>query len=160
LAAMEADLAIRMTPNPPDFLVGNEVMKLHHGIYISKNHLQCSSKKTQVILFRSENEQPDWVKKFVGNSEVSLRVDDVGSMAVAAVNGFGLAKLPCFIGDTQNGLIRLDYKMPPSDWGIWVLNHVELRTTARVRACKEHLTSVIENQRDLITGNLSNFASY
>jgi DNA-binding transcriptional LysR family regulator len=160
LAAMEADLAIRMTPNPPDFLVGNEVMKLHHGIYTSKNHLQCSSKKTQVILFRSENEQPDWVKKFVGNSEVSLRVDDVGSMAVAAVNGFGLAKLPCFIGDTQNGLIRLDYKMPPSDWGIWVLNHVELRTTARVRACKEHLTSVIENQRDLITGNLSNFASY
>ena len=159
LASMEADLAIRMTPNPPDFLVGNEVMKLHHGIYISKNHLQCISKKTQVILFRSENEQPYWVKKFVENSEVSLRVDDVGSMAVAAVNGFGLAKLPCFIGDTQHGLIRLDYKMPPSDWGIWVLNHVELRTTARVRACKEHLTSVIENQRDLITGNLSNFAS-
>jgi hypothetical protein len=79
-------------------------------------------------------------------------------MAVATVNGFGLAKLPCFIGDSQPGLVRLDFKMPPSDWGIWILNHVELRTTARVRACKEHLIAVLENQRDLITGNLSKFA--
>jgi DNA-binding transcriptional LysR family regulator len=159
LASMEADLAIRMTPNPPDYLVGSEIMKLHHGIYTSQTYLQCHSKKTKVILFQSENKQPDWVKAYAGDSEISLRVDDVGSMAVAAVNGFGWAKLPCFIGDTQSGLVRLDYKMPPSDWGIWILNHVELRTTARVRACKEHLISVLENQRDLITGNLSNFAS-
>jgi len=80
-------------------------------------------------------------------------------MAAAAVNGFGLAKLPCFIGDTQSGLVRLDVELPPSDWGIWVLNHVELRTTARVRACKEHLISVLENQRDLISGKLSTYSS-
>jgi DNA-binding transcriptional LysR family regulator len=157
LAAMEADLAVRMTPNPPDYLVGNEIMKLHHGIYLSKDHLQCRSKKTKVILFRSENKKPDWIKQHAATSEVSLRVDDVGSMAVAAANGFGLAKLPCFIGDTQPGLVRLDYKIPPSDWGIWILNHVELRTTARVRACKDHLISVLDSQRDLITGKLSKF---
>lgn len=155
LAAMEADLAIRMTPSPPDYLVGFEVMKLHHGIYASQEYLQYRSNKTKVILFQSEIKPPDWVKKYAGDSQISLRVDDVGSMAVAAVSGFGLAKLPCFIGDTQAGLVRLEFKMPPSDWGIWILNHVELRTTARVRACKEHLISVLENQRDLITGKLS-----
>ena len=159
LAAMEADLAIRMTPNPPDYLVGAEIMKLHHGIYASPAHLQSRATKTKVILFQSENKRPDWVRKQASDAEVSLRVDDVGSMAVAAVNGFGLAKLPCFIGDTQPGLVRLDIQMPPSDWGIWILNHVELRTTARVRACKTHLIAVLENQRDLISGNLSNYAS-
>jgi len=159
LAAMEADLAIRMTPNPPDYLVGFEIMKLHHGIYVSQAHLQHRSKKTKVILFQSENKRPDWVKKYADDPEISLRVDDVGSMAIAAANGFGLAKLPCFIGDTQPGLVRLDFKILPSDWGIWILNHVELRTTARVRVCKEYLISVLENQRDLITGNSSNFAS-
>ena len=159
LAAMEADLAIRMTPNPPDYLVGREIMKLHHGIYASQEYLQQRSRKTRVVLFESENKRPDWVKKHVSDPEISLRVDDVGSMAVAVANGFGLAKLPCFIGDTQPELVRLDFKMPPSDWGIWVLNHVELRTTARVRACKEHLISVLEDQHDLIIGNLSNFAS-
>lgn len=156
LAAMEADLAIRMTPNPPDYLVGTEIMKLHHGIYASPEHLQDRSTKIKVILFQSEQKRPDWAKQQARDAEVSLRVDDVGSMAVAAANGFGLAKLPCFIGDTQPGLLRLDVHMPPSDWGIWVLNHVELRSTARVRACKEYLISVLESQRDLITGNLSN----
>jgi DNA-binding transcriptional LysR family regulator len=158
LAAMEADLAIRMTPKAPDYLVGYEIMKLHHGIYASQTHLQHPSKKTKVILFQSENKHPDWVKTYTGDPEISLRVDDVGSMAIAAANGFGLAKLPCFMGDSQPGLVRLDFKIPPSDWGIWILNHVELRTTARVRACKEHLIAVLENQRDLITGNLSKFA--
>ena len=158
LAAMHADLAIRLTPNPPDYLVGLEVMKLHHGIDTSQAHLQHQTKKTKVILFQSESQRPDWVKKYVGDFEISLKVDDVGSMAVAAVNGFGLAKPPCFIGDTQAGLVRLDFKMPSSDWGIWVLNYVELRTTARVRTCKEYLISTLENQRDLISGKLSNFA--
>ena len=148
-----------MTSNPPDYLVGAEIMKLHHGIYASPVHLQSRATKTKVILFQSENKRPDWVRKQASDAEVSLRVDDVGSMAVAAVNGFGLAKLPCFIGDTQPGLVRLDVQMPPSDWGIWILNHVELRTTARVRACKAHLIAVLENQRDLISGNLSNYAS-
>jgi DNA-binding transcriptional LysR family regulator len=157
LAAMEADLAIRMTPNPPDYLVGTEIMRLHHGIYATQEYLNQKVKKSNVILFQSETNRPDWVKKHASNAEISLRVDDVGAMAVAAANGFGLAKLPCFIGDTQPGLVRLDMQMPPSTWGIWVLNHVELRTTARVRACKEHLISVLDNQRDLITGKLSNF---
>jgi len=157
MSAMEADLAIRMTPSPPDYLVGKEIMKLQHGIYVSQEYLQCHAGKNKVILFRSENKQPDWVKRYACGADVSIRVDDVGSMAVAAANGFGRAKLPCFIGDTQPGLVRLDYQIPPSDWGIWILNHVELRTTARVRACKEYLATVLENQRDLITGNLSTF---
>jgi DNA-binding transcriptional LysR family regulator len=158
LALMEADLAIRMTPNPPDFLVGKEIIKLHHGIYIAKDSLKSSlldSINSNVILFQSESNRPEWVKQYANNAQISLRVDDVGSMALAAENGFGLAKLPCFIGDTQPGLIRLDYQMPPSNWGIWILNNVELRTTARVRACKEYLVSVLEGQRDLITGELS-----
>jgi len=159
LAAMEADLAIRITPNPPDYLVGFEIMTLHYGIYASPDYLYSSAKKTKVILFQSETKRPDWVKKYTDNSDISLRVDDAGSMAVAAANGFGLARLPCFIGDTQSGLVRLDIEIPASDWGIWILNHVELRTTARVRTCKEYLVSVLESQRDLVTGNLSTFAA-
>jgi len=158
LAVMEADLAIRMTPSPPDYLVGYEVMKIHHGIYASQAHLQDNLKKAKVVLFQSEIKRPEWVRRIASDSEISLRVDDGGSMAVAVANGFGLAKLPCFIGDTHPGLVRLDCTMPPSDWGIWILNHAELRTTARVRACKEYLVSILEDKRDLISGNLSNFA--
>lgn len=157
LAAMEADLAIRMTPNPPDYLIGREIMKLRHGIYGSHEQLASTAKKAKVILFQSENKRPEWVKTHFPQSEISLRVDDVGSMAVAAVNGFGLAKLPCFIGDTQVGLFRFDCEIAPSDWGIWILNHVQLRTTARVRTCKEFLIHLLEEKRGLIQGKHSKF---
>ncbi|TQV81082.1 LysR family transcriptional regulator [Aliikangiella coralliicola] len=158
LVAMEADLAIRMTPNPPEYLVGREIMKLRHGIYASQSMLENISKNVKVILFQSEVSSPQWVKEHFKNAKVSVRVDDVGSMAVAAASGLGLAKLPCFIGDTQPGLFRLDRDIGTSNWGVWVLNHVDLRATARVRACKEYLMGLLESKRSLIQGENSRYA--
>jgi len=155
LSAMKADLAVRMTPNPPDYLVGREIMKLRHGIYASKKMLEQPSSTNKVILFLSEKSPPDWVKQHFKNAIVSIRVDDVGSMAVAVSNGMGVAKLPCFIGDTEPGLVRLDYEMEKSNWGIWVLNHVDLRATTRVRVCKEFLIDLLESKRSVISGELS-----
>jgi hypothetical protein len=39
-------------------------------------------------------------------------------------------------------------------WGLWVLSHVVLRTTARVRIFKNFLVEELEKQRDLIEGRL------
>ena len=52
LGAMEADLAIRMTPTPPDYLMGSEIMKLQHGIYTSKTNSLSSVEK--IILFNQK----------------------------------------------------------------------------------------------------------
>lgn len=158
LAAMEADLAIRMTPTPPEHLVGREIMKLRHGIYGSQPQLRELSRRARVILFESELLPPAWVNEHFRHAQVALRVDDVGSMAVAAANGLGLAKLPCFIGDTVPGLRRLDRKSGESQWGIWMLNHVDLRATARVRACKEYLLELLESKRALIQGEQSQYS--
>ena len=37
LAAREADIAVRLTAKPPDYLVGREVMRLRHGVYGTVN---------------------------------------------------------------------------------------------------------------------------
>ena len=66
--------------------------------------------------------------------------------------------MPCFIGDLEPGLRRLDVTLKPSDWGVWVLSHVDLRATARVRVCREFLIEVIEQQRPLIQGEKSRYA--
>ncbi|MCF6193489.1 MAG: LysR family transcriptional regulator [Kangiellaceae bacterium] len=155
LSSMEADLAIRMTPNPPDYLVGQEIMKLRHGIYTSKKVIDDPPSTNRVILFRDETLQPAWVKQHFRHANVAIRVDDVGSMAVAAAHGVGIAKLPCFIGDTEPGLIRLDYEVEKSNWGIWVLNHVDLRATKRVKACKEFLIELLKSKKSIIAGELS-----
>ncbi len=159
LARLDADLALRMTASPPENLIGRELIKINHGLYASERLLKQFPKHTPVILFTSELSPPAWMKQYFSDSKVAYRIDDVGSMAVAAAQGHGVVKLPCFIGDTQPGLVRLDFDLEKSKWGIWLLNHVDLRTTARVRACKEFLQQTVEDYRALFEGSQSKYSS-
>ncbi|MCZ6798398.1 MAG: hypothetical protein O7D36_10695 [Gammaproteobacteria bacterium] len=61
-------------------------------------------------------------------------------------------RIPCYIAENVTDLYRLDLPLTPSTWGVWVLSHVDLRATARVRACREFLIGIIEQQRGLIEG--------
>ena len=77
-----------------------------------------------------------------------MNVDDVGTMALAVSHGMGLARMPCYVGDTDPSLRRLDVPLTPSTWGIWILSHTDLRSTARVRVAREFLVESIEGQRE------------
>ena len=158
LAAREADIAVRLTAKPPDYLVGREVMRLRHGIYGTTRTLRKLADPVNVILFRSDVDHPPWVTENFANARTVLRVDDVSSMAAATRNHLGLSRMPCYIGDSDPGLRRLDVPLKPSDWGIWVLSHVDLRATARVRVCREFLLETIEQQRPHIQGEYSRYA--
>ena len=158
LAARQADIALRMTAKPPEYLVGREVMPLQHGIYGTTRTLRRRAGPTDVILFRGEGDQPQWVVDNFADTRVALRVDDVSSMVAATRNHLGLSRLPCYVGDSDRGLRRLAANLEPSDWGVWILSHVDLRATARVRVCREFLLDIIERQRPLIQGTESKFA--
>ncbi len=157
LAAREADIAVRLTAKPPDYLVGREVMRLRHGIYGTTRTLRKLADPVRVILFRSDVDHPPWVTENFSNARTVLRVDDVSSMGAATRNHLGLSRMPCYIGDSDAGLRRLDVPLKLSDWGVWILSHVDLRATARVRVCREFLLETIEQQRPLIQGENSRY---
>ena len=157
LAAREADIALRLTAKPPDYLIGREVLPMRHGVYGSPSYLKALDGQAKVILFRGNEEQPEWVRQHFPDAEVAMRVDDVGTMSLAVANGMGLARMPCYVGDTESSIRRLDLKLTASTWGIWILSHVDLRSTARVRVAREFLINVIEEQRDLILGEKSQY---
>ena len=158
LAAREADIAVRLTAKPPDYLVGREITRLAHGIYGTTRTLRKLSDPVNVILFRSEADRPAWVTENFPNARTVFRVDDVSSMAAATRSHLGLSRMPCYCGDSDTGLRRLDVPLTPSDWGVWILSHVDLRATARVRVCREFLLETIEQQRPLIRGEKSRYA--
>jgi DNA-binding transcriptional LysR family regulator len=78
-------------------------------------------------------------------------------MVTAVNSGMGLARMPCYIGDYDPLVRRLDVFLKPSDRGIWILSHVELRSTERVRVCREFLLDIIGQQRQLVLGEASNY---
>lgn len=157
LAAREADIALRLTAKPPDYLIGREILPMRHGVYGSPNYLKALDGQAKVIVFRGNEEQPEWVRQHFPEADVAMRVDDVGTMSLAVANGMGLARMPCYVGDTEPSIRRLDLKLTASTWGIWILSHVDLRSSARVRVAREFLIDVIEKQRELVLGEQSNF---
>ena len=157
LAAREADIALRLTAKPPEYLIGREVVPMRHGVYGSPGYLEEANRPVKVILFRGDPEQPEWVQQYFPDAEIAMRVDDVGAMAHVVANDMGLARMPCYVGDTEARIRRLDLKLTPSIWGIWILSHVDLRSTARVRVAREFLINIIEEQRDLVLGEASRY---
>lgn len=157
LAFRDSDIALRLTPRPPDYLIGRKVLQLHHGIYASEHYLRDNAGRHKVILWNDETEAPEWVRQHFPDAEVSLYVDDVTSQLACVSNHLGLARLPCYIGDYAADLRRLDLPLTPSTWGIWVLSHTDLRCTARVRTCREFLVDTIIRERRLIEGLDSNY---
>lgn len=157
LTAREADLAIRLTPKPPDYLIGREVLPLRHGIYAVPRCLKAARGTPNVILFRGDPAEPEWVGRHFAGAQIAFRTDNVSSMLAAVRAGLGVARLPCFIADAENRVRRLDLPLEPSVWGIWVLSHADLRSTARVRAAREFFTNVIEAQRALVLGEKSRY---
>ena len=157
LSAREADIAVRLTARPPESLVGRRVLPLRHGIYATRAHLRAAGDRPQLILFTRGDERPDWAQTHFPNSGVALRTDNVATMRAAVIAGLGIARIPCFIGDADRRLLRLDLEMPLSDWGIWILSHVDLRSTARVRVAREFLAESILRQKALILGEQSRY---
>ncbi len=158
LGALEADIAIRLTESPPDNLVGKPVLPLRHGIYASKHYLEHRPPIDKLVLWRGDSKQPAWVKDHFPKAISVVRTDEARTMATLVKNGMGLARMPCFIGDTEPTLRRLDLALIPSKWRVWILSHTDLRSTARVRVCKEFLINTIEQQHQLITGETSKYA--
>lgn len=157
LTVRQADIAIRLTAKPPQHLIGKKLLPLRHGIYASTQYLTQAPKTPQVILWLGESQQTDWLVKSFENVKVMMRADDITTILSCVENHMGLARLPCFVGDSSAQLKRLDIALPPSDWGIWMLSHVDLRATARVRVCREFLADTIQDNRCLVEGLNSHY---
>ena len=157
LASRQADIALRLTPKPPEYLVGREILPLRHGVYASSKYLKKQRVTEKLILWEHDRSMPEWVNDHFPAARVVARTTEIMTMVDAVKNHMGLARMPCYVADSEPGLRRIDVALAPSSWGVWVLSHVDLRSTARVRVCREFLIDVIQQQRELIEGLSSNY---
>lgn len=137
--------------------MGRKVLTLGHGIYASNNYLKKKRNTDQLIVWEHERKTPEWVKNHYPDGRIAIRANEIMTMMEAVKHHQGLARLPCYVADKEPTLRRLDLNLTPSQWGIWVLSHVDLRSTARVRVCREFLVDIIQQQKELIEGLSSHY---
>lgn len=157
LGKREADIAVRISPKPPEHLIGRSIVPLGHGVYGSEEYFKQNANVDHLILWLHEETKPQWANDHFPKGEVVARVSEVVTMVELVKNHIGIARLPCYVADAEPTLRRLDVALVPSNWHVWVLSHQDLRDTARVRACREFLVEIIQQQRELIEGTSSTY---
>jgi DNA-binding transcriptional LysR family regulator len=66
--------------------------------------------------------------------------------------GLGLALLPCPLADEADELVRFPVEHVESGHDVWVLSHVDLRTTAMVRIFRDRMVDFLTKEIDLLEG--------
>ena len=162
VARREADVAIRMDNNPPQTLVGKRLFQYHTSIYASSDYLNSHDLKHKPDEGRwlgwddADGLYPEWTQ----DTEFA-RVPawgaffDLRLQVAAAKSGVGLAMLPCFVGDREEGLVRATRQAPAPSRDVWILTHADLKRTARIRAFMEFAEEVLKVHKPAFLGILS-----
>jgi len=161
LSKREADIAIRVTNNPPENLVGRKVLNSYKADYGSKDYLANYNKTGDTsslswIGWQAESDHK-WIKESnFPNIPVQHQFSDPMSQLVALKAGLGITTLPCAMCDTESDLQLVSPSVPIPAWDIWILTHKDLRETTRFKIFMDFMTDAIRKYEDLLTGKLVN----
>jgi DNA-binding transcriptional LysR family regulator len=159
LTRREADIVIRPTPEPPEFLVGRRLTEISHAVYGSRTYFSRHRRKPSIadewiglddtlaatVIGR-------WMRDNVPEPELACRVDTLPALRDAALAGLGLALLPCYVGDIAAGLRRATRRMSLPRSALWLLTHDDLKRVGRVRATMDFLAAAFASERPLFEG--------
>jgi DNA-binding transcriptional LysR family regulator len=71
----------------------------------------------------------------------------------AALAGLGVTALPCYLGNTTPGLVRLRPEpIGAMETALWVLTHEDLRRTTRVSAFTDFIAQALGRKRPILEG--------
>ena len=153
----EAHLAIRagLKPTDPDNIV-KHLLPIQVGMYAHKNYvkemgaIQSSddfSRQKYVLQTNSPIKSiHKWIDDNVPLENVSFKSSDHVAIEKAVIDGMGIGLFPTFLALENKDL---ELVMPLiDDWRIdlWILTHVDLHRTAKVKACFD----LIRKQAQLI----------
>lgn len=158
LTAREADIALRSTDEPPPNMVGKRIAQLAYAVYGTEELMERVQARRDIediacITWLGDgHSRPPWIEKSFARNRRIYRSTELGLMHQMARQGIGLAQMPCALCDPDPLLHRIPCRYVEPGWGLWVLSHVDLRTTARVRIFRDFLVDELEKKKDLIEG--------
>ncbi|MCB0367536.1 MAG: LysR family transcriptional regulator [Bdellovibrionaceae bacterium] len=148
----EADVAIRLTNEPPDTLIGTRLVTVASAVYGNKEYLkQCkqAGHDPEWIGVTCCNFHKTWTKRECGNRTFNFYSDDTILTLASIREGMGLSFLPCFMGDSDPQLERFMEPNSDDEIGLWLLYHPDLKNTVKIREFKSFMESEIQNYKHL-----------
>lgn len=146
----EADIAIRTCLTPPDDLIGRKVGDLHFSVVASKKYLcehpidsfPAGNQSHNFICLDSNYASTpfyNWFKQRVSDPLLCTTVSNFISATAMARAGMGFTVLPSYVLNHEPELTSIPVDSPIPHNELWLLSHINLRNTDRVKLVKDLL---------------------
>jgi len=162
LSVHDADIAFRTTDQPPPNVVGKQIANFAQAVYGTPELLAqhaAAPQSVSAIVWNSmatAGTAPPWLGNGFPGMPMRYRVNSLNIAFELAKQGMGFAQLPCALGDMARELRRVPGAPRETGPGFWLLSHIDLRTTARIRIFRDFMLAAIEPHVPLMRGEREN----
>lgn len=160
LTRREADIALRASDKPPETLLGRRVGQVAVAPYGRRDPNPDSIKEIDPTTATwigfddtlSHLKSARWLEREIAPERVVYRANSLLAVLGAARAGVALGLLPCFLGDADGRLIRLQDPIAELDTHLWVLIHRDLRDVPRIRTVADALADGLRRRGPKLAG--------
>jgi DNA-binding transcriptional LysR family regulator len=156
LSVHDADVAFRCTNLPPANVLGTHIADFAYAVYSTEPlyelFLEDPTRVGGISWSDEGRGAPDWMLADFPGMQVRYRANSLNVAFNLARQGLGFALLPCGLGDASGKLRRIPCQYQHPTLGFWLLSHIDLRTTARIRIFRDYMLEAIQVYVPLIEG--------
>ncbi|MDV7341117.1 LysR family transcriptional regulator [Terasakiella sp. A23] len=152
----EADVSIRAINEPDNSLWGRKAFSqncMYYGAETYLNRMQGSMGLDCINFIWRGDEPAEEVIKPYPQSKVIAKFDDMVAVLGAVTAGMGIARMPCFIGDSQPGLARVPNIPAAPYFDIWILTHPDLKDVPRIKTFMRFAADELKKREHLFHGD-------
>ena len=148
---LEADVALRLSANVAEHLVGRQLGTSQCRVYALRGAAHLPQTVTPLpallkdapwVAFERDSSSrvyDRWMRSHLAGAQVRVRVDIFNAKAAMLRTGIGVGILPTFMEARLPELMPVSDVIPELSVPLWMLTHPDLRQTARVRAFMQHV---------------------
>lgn len=153
LAQMDAEILVRPARQIDDDLVGENVGTLGFRVYGSRDYVnKIKGLPDEDVRWLSTNDTlaksppGEWLRAHTNPDQWVFKADSFVTMRNLTLTGMGLAYLPCCLVTPETGLVTPAAFPERLETRLWVANHRDLESMARIQVTKFHVLAELRNQ--------------
>jgi len=150
LSKREADIALRISNNPDEILVGKKICNIEVGIVGSSNLTTKTNRNNFDELFNNYNwisgaseisnqRNVLWMNKRIPQKNIVARANQMIAITKLIQEEVGFGIIPVYLTKILNNL-KLLSTIPELETHLWILTHQDLRNNLRIKVLMEFLT--------------------